>query len=135
MVTKTKIDYQKIYEDAVTIGQYAAENVKVTPMIVGEAKNFFSDEIDYAQKTYFVAGGVCGFATVVIKPARGGFVQYLKGLNIGYKAYYGGYAIPARPVVAGALVQSMAINEAWALGFAQVLRDNGIEARMESRMD
>ena len=135
MATKTKIDYQKIYEDAVAAGQAEAENVKVEPMIVGTPKNFFGDEIDFTQPTYVVAGGVCGFATVVITSARGGFVQFLKMRNIGYKAYYGGYAISARPKVKGAFVQSMTINEAWAGGFAEVLRENGIDASVESRMD
>lgn len=135
MTTKVKVDYQKIYLEAVSRGQKRALEARPTPMIVGTPTTFMGDDIDYKKKTYFVAGGVCGFASVGIKPARGGFVKYLKDKDIGYTRYYGGYSIPARPIVEGALVQSMEINEAYARGFAEVLRENGIECFVESRMD
>ena len=42
-------------------------------------------DIDYNKETYYVADGMCGFAWINIKPARGKFVKFLKDNNIGRK--------------------------------------------------
>ena len=51
------------------------------------------NDIDYSKPTYVVNDGVCGFAGVVIKPARGKFVSYLKSIGKGHKHYYGGWYV------------------------------------------
>ena len=78
-----------------------------------------------------MSDGVCGFAWVNIKPARGKFVKYLKDNDIGRKdSYYGGYTL----WVSG-FGQSLARKESYARAFAKHLEQNGITAIAMSRMD
>jgi hypothetical protein len=74
----------------------------------------------------------CGFAWVKIRPARGAFVTWLKANDIGRTSYGGGFQIwnPS-----GYSTQSMEVKLAGAEAYAQVLRDHGINAYAESRMD
>lgn len=65
-----------------------------------------------------------------IKPARGKFVQWLKANGKGHKSYYGGY-----DVWVGEFGQSMTRKEAYASAFTKVLREAGISAYAQSRMD
>lgn len=129
-------DWAAIYRLADAAGQ-AAANAKVPqPMLVGTpTEPLFGTEIDTTKPVYVVRGGVCGFAWVVIRPATGGFVRFLKTRGVGYKNYYGGWAVPANPRVAPDLAQSMEIKQAYARAFAKVLNDNGIKAYADSRMD
>ena len=90
-MTMSKVHCEKLLERAHLMGMDAGRRVGVTPMIVGTPTETFGNDIDYSKKTYFVEGGVCGFAGVVIKPARGKFVSYLKSIGKGNKHYYGGY--------------------------------------------
>ena len=112
------------------MGMDAGRRVGVTPMIVGTPTELMGSEIDYSKKTYFVEGGVCGFAGVVIKPARGKFVSYLKSIDKGYNRYGGGYYVPVR--VFG---QSLTRKEAYAKAFADVLKEVGMKVFVDSRMD
>ena len=112
------------------MGMDAGRSVGVSPMIVGSPSTPLGNDIDYSKKTYFVEGGVCGFAGVVIKPARGKFVSYLKGLDKGYKHYYGGYYVPVRE-----FGQSLTRKEAYAEAFAKVLSEEGMRCYVDSRMD
>lgn len=74
----------------------------------------------------------CGFAWVDINPAKGEFVKYLKSLGVGGKGYPKGYSIwnPS-----GSYTQDMDAKYAGARAFAQVLRDNGINAVEGCRLD
>lgn len=85
-----------------------------------------------------------GFAWVVIKPARGPFVKFLKENDIGSTRDYGGGGyeiwsskfITRWPEVDGPkYTQSMDIKEVAAYAYAKVLRDNGINAWAGSRAD
>jgi hypothetical protein len=122
---------KSIYNKAHHAGIQASKKCKPTPMIVGTPTTPFGNDIDTSKTMYYVEGGVCGFAWIEIRPARGKFVQWLKKNDIGGIGYYGGWQIS---VFIG--TQSLERNEAYARAFAQVLRDNGIEsARMNSRID
>lgn len=81
--------------------------------------------------------GYCGFAWVKIAPARGKFVAFLKENKLGNRGYNGGFEV--RPEVtypAGCVAwQSMDLREAAARAYAQVLKDNGLTAYMQSRAD
>lgn len=82
-------------------------------------------------KLYHVADGVCGFASVIIKPARSRFVNFLKSLDKGYPSYYGGYALPCHE-----FNQSLARKEDYCRAYIAVLKEHGIErAYLDSRMD
>ena len=132
-LTKTR-EMEALLARALQAGQEAAEAAVPTPMVVYETQGL-SDLPKPGGKTYFVQGGVCGFAGVIIKPAKGSFVQLLKAKGLGYKHYYGGYYLPARPRVEGPLCQSLEIAEAFARGVAKVLREAGLTVSVDSRMD
>ena len=120
-----------IYSEAHSKGIAAGNACSPTPMVVGQPTTPLGNDIDYSKDTYYVSDGVCGFAWVNIKPARGGFVKYLKENGIGRKdSYYGGYTIWVRE-----FGQSLARKESYARAFADVLTTNGIKAYSMSRMD
>ena len=120
-----------IYEKAHAAGMAAGNGCTPTPMVVGQPTTPLGNDIDYSKETYYVADGVCGFAWINIKTARGKFVKYLKDNNIGRKdSYYGGYTI----WVSG-FGQSLDRKSAYARAFVKVLNDNGLKAYAMSRMD
>ena len=121
---------EKLLETAHLMGMDAGRRVGVTPMVGGSPSTPLGSDIDYSKKTYFVEGGVCGFAGVVIKPARGKFVSYLKKLGMGYKHYYGGWYVSVRE-----FGQSLTRKEAYAEAFAKVLGEAGMRCYVDSRMD
>ena len=77
---------------------------------------------------------LCGHAWVVIKPARGRFVKYLKDNSIGTNEHGGGWRVP-RYAMATYRGQSMGVNEAAAEAFADVLQTYGVKAYARSRVD
>ena len=130
-LTIKKASVDEVYREAYAAGLKAGNEVQVTPMVVGTETSPFSNIIDETKQTYFVEGGVCGFAWVKIRPARGKFVQWLKEQNIGSKDNYeGGYTIWCHE-----FGQSLTRKEAFANAFAEVLRGYGINAYGQSRID
>ena len=126
-----KASPDEVYREAYSAGLKAGHEVQVTPMIVGEETTPFSNVIDKTKPTYFIEGGVCGFAWVKIRPARGKFVQFLKEKNLGYQnSYEGGYDLSCRE-----FGQSLTRKEAFVNAFAKVLREYGIDAYGQSRID
>ena len=121
---------RELYEKAHLAGMRAGNGEKVTPMVVGTPSTPFGSDIDHSKPTYFVEGGVCGFAGVVIKPARGKFVSLLKKHDLGWKHYYGGFYMTCRE-----FGQSLARKEAYCEAFARVLGEEGIRCYVDSRMD
>jgi len=122
---------QEIYSEAHSAGLAAGHGCTPTPMVVGQPTTPLGNDIDYEKDTYYVADGMCGFAWVNIKPARGKFVKFLKDNNIGRKdCYYGGYT-----VWVSEFGQSMHRKENYARAFTSVLRENGLTAYNMSRMD
>ena len=129
VIKKASVD--EIYREAYASGLKAGHEVQVTPMVVGTETSPFSNIIDETKQTYFVEGGVCGFAWVKIRPARGKFVQFLKDKEIGSKDNYeGGYTIWCHE-----FGQSLTRKEAFVQAFAKVLREYGIDAYGQSRID
>ena len=129
-MSMSKVHCEKLLERAHLMGMDAGRSVGVTPMVVGSPSTLFGSDIDYSKKTYFVESGVCGFAGVVIKPARGKFVSYLKSIGMGYKHYYGGWYVSVRE-----FGQSLTRKEAYAEAFAKVLGEVGMRCYVDSRMD
>ena len=129
-MSMSKVACEKLLERAHLMGMDAGRASTPTPMIVGSPSTPFGSDIDYSKKTYFVEGGACGFAGVVIKPARCKFVSYLKSIGIGNKHYYGGYYVSVRE-----FGQSLARKEAYAEAYAKVLSEEGMRCYVDSRMD
>ena len=113
---------QELYQKAHEAGVAAVQAATVRPMIVTDNDR---------GKQWFIEDGVCGFAWVKIRPARGAFVNWCKKNKIGrVDSFEGGYMISVHDYN-----QSMQKKEAYARGFAKVLGDNGIKAYSMSRMD
>ena len=120
---------QTIYQEAHYKGNVAVEMATVTPMVVQQRANPLNDDSQLVRE-YFVSDGVCGFASVTVKPANCKFAKYLVANGLGRKAYNGGVRMSVHD-----FNQSLQKKEAYADAFAKVLRDNGINAWSESRMD
>jgi len=126
----SKVACEKLLERAHLMGMDAGRGSTPTPMIVGSPSTPFGSDIDYSKPTHFVESGVCGFAGVVIKPARGKFVSYLKSLGMGHKHYYGGWYVSVHE-----FGQSLTRKEAYARAYAKVLSEEGMSCYVDSRMD
>jgi hypothetical protein len=74
----------------------------------------------------------CGFAWVVVKPARGPFVSWCKKNGCGRSHHAGGWCFwsPGK-----ANTQSMSVHQAGAEAFAEVLKAHGINADADYRYD
>ena len=120
---------QTIFQQAKEQGLRAVQQAYVAPMIVQQRQNPLNDNSTLVRE-YFVSDGVCGFASVIVKPANCKFAKYLVANGLGRKAYNGGVSMSVHD-----FNQSLQKKEAYADAFAKVLRDNGINAWSESRMD
>lgn len=127
------MNMQMIYTEAFDEATRAFNGTTPVPMLVGQARSLFGNEMVPGTEE-FVADGVCGFAWVKIKPARGPFIKFCKQNNIGSKDdYAGGWSINMGLINRAS--QSMQRKEAAGRAFAKVLQNYGINAWMESRMD
>jgi len=120
---------QTIYSQAHHKGNAAVEMTTVIPMVVQQRENPLNDDSELVRE-YFVADGVCGFASVNVKPANCKFAKFLVANGLGRKAYNGGVSMSVRD-----FNQSLTKKEAYAYAFASVLNEHGIKAHVESRMD
>ena len=124
-------NFDTLYAAADSAGKAAVNSAVVVPMTVGFPSTPFGNDIDYAQPTYFVEDGVCGFAWINVRPGNSAFAKYLKTNGLGRKDdYYKGVTISVRDYN-----QSMQRKEAYAEAFAEVLNKSGINALAMSRMD
>ena len=127
------------YDILVEASESAEQAVKAcrpTPIVVGTPTTFLGNKIDESKPTYFIEGGVCGFASVVIKPARGKFVALLKKRGIGGAHYYGSYSVSSWEF-APSIRQDQSYERACAAakGAVEVLKSYGINAYVDSRID
>lgn len=138
VATKTAQKWAALHKEAVANGLASMNQCKPTPMIVGTPTTPFGNEIDYDQQHWFVPGGVCGFAWITVDPGTHGFARWAKAQGLGHKGYYGGTQIHVHEHLtglSGPLVQSMELKEAFARGYAETLREAGIKAYAQSRID
>lgn len=119
-----------LYEKAHAAGLKASEEVVPTPMRVSQRANPFDDNSPEVQG-WNVPEGVCGFGWVEVRPSRGGFASWCKKAGIGRQDSYSRCWRISSPL----RTQSMARNEAYAQGFAGILKEAGIDAYGNSRMD
>jgi len=120
---------QTIYQQAHYQGNVAVEMATVTPMVVQQRENPFNDA-SRVVKEYYVNDGVCGFASVTVKPSNGKFAKYLVANGLARKGYGGGVCMSVHQ-----FNQSLQKKEAYAYAFSSVLNEHGIKAYVESRMD
>ena len=129
MVDMTKNIEAKVYQEAYEAAMAACNACKPVPMIVGQARGLFGNDIIPGTEE-FVADGVCGFAYVHLMKATGPFVSWLKKQKgTGWNANPG-WDIPMRMGE-----QSMQRKEAAGKAFCEVLKKYGVDCYMWSRMD
>jgi hypothetical protein len=124
--------FLEIYEAAVKAGNAAAAAATPVPMVVSQHQNM-ADDNSPIEKQWYVADGVCGFGWVQIKPGNSPFANWLKKTGRGRANSYAGGIYVSSPL----RTQSMARNEAWAMGFAKVIGQiiEGIRVYAQSRID
>ena len=120
---------ESLYIQAHDAGNNAVTQTTVTPMIVTQAANPLDDS-SAVVNAWVVNDGVCGFASVIIKPANSKFAKFLVANQLARKHYAGGVSMSIFD-----FNQSLTKKEAYAYAFAKVLNDNGITAYVDSRMD
>ena len=123
------MDNHSIYQQAHYQGNVAVEMANVTPMIVQQRENPLDDDSKLVRQ-YFVSDGVCGFASVTVKPANSKFAKFLVANGLGRKSFNGGVSMSIRD-----FNHSLQKKETYAYAFASVLNEHGIKAYVESRMD
>jgi hypothetical protein len=122
-------NYEALYERADKAGEAAAEAAKPTPIIVGQPSTPLGSDIDYSKPTYYIPEGLCGFAWVKF-PGNTGFGRWAKKTGRASASYGGGLQVWVR-----GYGQSVDRKTAYAQAFAAVLRDAGVKAYAESRLD
>jgi hypothetical protein len=81
--------------------------------------------------THDINGGMCGATWIVIRPATGAFVRFLKSKGIGQRGTYGGWEI-SNPVRFD--TQNVDLKMISTRAFADSLRANGILATAYERL-
>jgi len=110
--------------------------IKLTKEIIETALTEANEAAIQATREYLQSNHhrfPCGFSWVIIRPARGVVVKYLKDNNIGHKGYDGGWKIwnPSQ-----SSTQSMYALYTGSLAFADVLKDKlGIIIEAECWID
>jgi len=125
----SKYRFERLYAAADAAGKAAADAIVPIPMVVGTPTTVLGSDIDYSKPTYFVEGGVCGFAWISFK-GNTAFGRWAKSTGLATKGYPTGLTIRAN-----GYGQSLQRKEAYAQAFAAVLREGGVTAYAESRMD
>jgi hypothetical protein len=128
MSASVKIDFAALRERAHEAGLAAGLAARPTPMIVVQHENPFDDTSPIVKQYEPIMDGVCGFAWVNVK-GNTAFGRYLR--TQGYTpAYGGGYNIRCRE-----FGQSYERKYAYAAAYAGVLKEAGIAAYPEGRLD
>lgn len=134
----TLAEFKEILAAADVAGREAVSKMTVIPMVVGQAKSLFSNEIDYSQPTEYVADGVCGFAWTVVCPEFKGNTKLGKQERAVLEAagFTKDYDSSKKYTLwISDFNQSLQKKETYARAFAKVLSSNGINAYSQSRID
>ena len=122
-------DWLDLYNKARQAGLEAGNNHQPTPMVVCEHASPINDNSPVVNE-WVVNSGVCGFAEIIVRPGTCSFARWLTKNQLGRKSYYGGISIWVSD-----FGQSMEKKEKYAQAFAEILKENGINAYATSRMD
>lgn len=130
-MTKTKeIEFLRLVTKAHEAGLEAGNASTPVPMVVEQHADPTDDNSPVEGK-WFVEGGACGFAWVLIRPATSSFARWAKKNVPGaHNDYYGGLGISCHE-----FGQSMQRKEAYCRAYAKVLDEAGIDCSVRSRMD
>lgn len=127
----TKDEAAELMARAERAGREAAEAKVPVPMIVQELRDPFDPNSEVVKEYAPVLSGVCGFAWVRVVPGGSSFARWLTASGKGRKdSYAGGVSVWVR-----GYGQSLERKEAYASAMAGVLKEAGVHALAESRMD
>jgi hypothetical protein len=124
-----KQDFQLIYGEAHEAGMAAGVNAQCVPMVVQQRANPLDDSSPVVKTYEPVMDGVCGFASIRFS-GNTAWARWAKKEGLARASYPSGMSIWVHQ-----FNQSLTRKEAYAQEFAKVLRNHGIEAYAESRMD
>jgi len=122
-------EFRALVQQAHQAGLKALEERVPIPMVVSQHSNPLSDSSPVV-KQYYVPEGACGFAWVKVRPGNSAFARWAKK-NAGFRSSYTGgidYWVSYGN-------QSIERKEAYAQAYADVLREAGIQAYAQSRLD
>ena len=117
---KSKVDFAAIHKMADAAGKAAALALTPNPMIVRSADG---------AKSWLVPDGVCGFSWIEF-PGNTAWGRWTKKTGLSRAGYPKGLCMWVHDYN-----QSMQKKEAYARAYAAKLREKGIEAWAQSRMD
>ncbi len=127
--------HEELWAKAREAGRQALAQCTPRPMVVQEVDLF--DHPIPGSRPEFVADGVCGFAWVKVRPANSPFAKWLKTQPTTDE-----YLQPHKDDYQGGIVvwvtvgnQSMQKKEAYAEAMAKVLKEGGINAYADTRLD
>lgn len=124
-----KADMEAAFQAAHEAGMRAGEACTPAPMVVQQHASMFDDSSPVVYREV-VDDGVCGFAWVVLKPARGLIADLFKARGA-RENYGGGIALWCHE-----FRQSMTKKEAYCRAYVQEMRDRGYTGfGWSSRMD
>lgn len=91
---------------------------------------------DSSGEQWYVSEGLCGFATLVVRPGNSSFAHWLKANVRTYKNHSGGLAVSSSSIVPeDARSQSYDRKSAAVRAAVAVLREAGIKATADTRLD
>lgn len=132
-----KTGFHEVCDEADIAGLKAVQELTVIPMIVGETKNLFSNDIDYSKSTEYIEDGPCGFSWVSVKPKHKGNTRLgkeeraeLEEMGLFKNEYTKTYQLWISQ-----FNQSIQKKEAYARAFSKVLQQYGYNAIPGSRLD
>ena len=116
------ISYQELLTRASDAGSAAGKAAVPVPMVVSDTQS---------SARWYVPGGVCGFGAVKVRPGNCSFARWAVKQGVARPTHYDGGVSFHSPFP----TQSLAVHEAWAHAFADVLRAGGIRATSDCRID
>ena len=118
--TQRYATFATIVERAHLAGMNAGNGATPSPWMVHDV-----------HRTYLLTDGACGFAWVNVRPGGSSFARWLIANGKARRdSYLGGVTVWV-PYFG----QSLARKEAYAVAYAHVLQEAGIQARADSRLD
>lgn len=122
-----KAQHNVLWAKACAAACEAWRNAVPAPMVVTD---------DSSGQQWHVSEGLCGFATLVVRPGNSSFAHWLKANVRTYKNYSGGIAVSSSSIVPeDARSQSYDRKSAAVRAAVAVLRDAGIKATADTRLD
>lgn len=126
----TSHECQALYMKAHDAGMAAGQAHSPRPMTVVQRANPLDDNSPIVHQYAPVMDGVCGFASIIVRPGNSSFARWLKAQGIGRTSYSGGVSVRVSQ-----FGQSYERKMAYANAFAKALEEVGIKAYPDGRLD